>query len=298
MRASAILCLATAVALVLGAFVEPRAEAKPKGHGSITEGLDCSTCHTPDGWQLAGGTGEGGGFDHARTGFPLRGQHKRTACTTCHRKDRRITRVCAGCHEDAHEHRLSQSCDRCHNAVSWKSTRAIEKHRMTRLPLTGMHALADCSECHRRRGSREWSSPPADCFGCHANEYRRTDIHPSHTGVPGDPARPPFPHNCAECHRPTGWIPAFLPASQTQALKSGLAMARAPQNHEARFPIKSGKHRRASCSSCHASPGMPRAVRCDGCHAHSRTRLRRVHRRVLGALGGSCLGCHPGGARR
>jgi hypothetical protein len=293
------LALVTVVAFALGGLSGPEAVAKPKrGHGSITEGLDCSTCHTADGWKLLGGSGEGGGFDHARTGFPLGGQHKRAACTTCHRKDKRITRVCAGCHEDAHEHRLSQSCDRCHSAVSWKGTRSIERHRLTRLPLTGMHALADCSECHQRRGSREWSSPPADCFGCHAKDYRRTNIHPSHTGVAGDPTRPPFPHDCSQCHRPTGWRPAFLPASQTQGLKSGLAMARAPASHEARFPLKSGKHRNASCNACHTSSAVPRAVRCDGCHAHDATRLRRLHRRVLGARGGSCLGCHPGGARR
>jgi hypothetical protein len=169
---------------------------------------------------------------------------------------------------------------------------------MTRLPLTGMHAVAECSECHQRAGSRQWSSAPADCFACHAADYRRTDIHPSHLGAPGDPSRPPFSRNCSTCHRPTGWVPAFFPASRSQALKNALALAVRPAEHESRFPIRSGKHRAAPCDGCHTSPAVPRAVRCDGCHAHDRVQLSRLHRSVLGALAGSCLGCHPGGARR
>jgi hypothetical protein len=85
----------------------------------------------------------------------------------------------------------------------------------------------------------------------------------------------------------------------TFALSRGLTKTapRAPRTHDLRFPISFGKHRGASCTSCHVSLARPQIVRCDGCHAHSPVRLRRQHQRVTAAVG-SCLGCHPGGAAR
>ena len=55
-------------------------------HRALTEGIDCSACHTPHGWKQLGEGAGSGGFDHARTGFPLTGQHVRTACIDCHAK--------------------------------------------------------------------------------------------------------------------------------------------------------------------------------------------------------------------
>jgi len=268
--------------------------AKSPHRKSITKGLDCSACHTTSGWDLLGGRPSGeSGFDHSRTGFPLSGRHRGAACTECHTSERRISRDCNGCHEDSHQNRLGRACDSCHSATGWHRVRAIERHRRTRLPLTGMHALADCTECHRRSADKQWSGVPADCYACHAKDYQSPTVHPRHTGVPGDPTSPPFPHNCAECHRATGWSPAVV-SSKTFAVSQGLVDKRA---HDARFPISFGRHRGASCGSCHVSLGRPRIVRCDGCHAHSAVRLKRQHQRVPGA-GGACLSCHPGGARR
>jgi len=65
-------------------------------HGAITEGMDCSACHTSDGWKLASGAGEG--FDHSRTGFPLLGGHRATACTACHDGRTDLPTACVGCH--------------------------------------------------------------------------------------------------------------------------------------------------------------------------------------------------------
>lgn len=288
------LALWLALAMVLGAFAalaEPGAKAPSPHSTSITKGLDCSACHTTGGWDLIGGTPSGeSGFDHSRTGFPLTGRHRGAACTECHTGARKVTRDCAGCHEDSHRQRLGRACDSCHSASGWRQVRAIERHRRTRLPLTGMHALADCSECHRKAAEKQWSGVPADCYACHAKDYRRPDVHPVHTGTAGSS---PFPRDCAQCHRATGWVPAVV-SSKAFAVTQAAMSRRA---HDARFLISAGKHRAASCASCHVSLDRPSFVRCDGCHAHGPTRVKRQHRRVAGSLR-SCLGCHPGGARR
>lgn len=301
-------CAVTAcVGLVLGiAWLSPSANAEGKrsasrSHDSITEGLDCATCHNPAGWKQLSDTPGEGGFDHSRTGFPLTGRHRNEGCTSCHHADQAISRECSSCHEDSHQQKLGKDCASCHSSQSWQAVRAIERHRLTRLPLTGMHALADCSECHQRSTDAQWNSVPADCIACHEADYRRPDLHPIHTGRAGKTPTAPFSRNCGICHRATGWSPAFVIADGFRAsvTPNGLTLARAPAQHELAFPIAHGSHRSATCEDCHSSETIPRAVRCTGCHAHNPVRLRELHRGTPAALGdGGCLGCHPGGAAR
>jgi hypothetical protein len=293
--------LALLVACALGLFVAEPGAAAPNDaaarratrHGSVTQGMDCSACHTPDSWRGLSATSQGTGFDHGKTGFPLTGQHRDVSCASCHGAQRQVTRLCASCHEDAHQGQLGASCDACHSAASWYQTNAFARHRQTRLPLTGMHALLDCRECHQRTAERTWTTVAADCFACHEAEYRRPHTHPLHVGIPGDPSAPPLSRDCAQCHRTIGWIPAYVSgpilASGAQALSSDA--------HDRVFPLSFGPHRGAQCASCHTSPSLPRAVRCNGCHEHDEQKLRTQHRSVAG-FGMSCLGCHPGGATR
>lgn len=293
-----LLGLAAAAGAVVGARAQEAGRASPSTrpraghHASITEGLDCSACHTTEGWAMSRGGSAGRGFDHARTGFPLTGQHRSATCTECHGAGVETRRECASCHEDEHQGRLGRSCDRCHTSRSWADTRPIEIHRMTRLPLTGMHVLADCTQCHVRTGERQWSAPPSECVSCHAEDVARTDVHPDHLGRGGSA---PFPRDCAQCHRPSGWSPAIVDPT----LLPGTAMLVAPPDHEVRFPISRGSHRGLSCDSCHVSEDVPRAIGCVGCHAHDRVRLARTHRGTAMATDGAgCLACHPGGMRR
>ncbi len=269
----------------------PKAKAKSPHRASITKGLDCSTCHTPSSWRLTPSGSSGGGFDHSVTGFPLSGGHRQTACTACHTGDRKITRECVGCHEDSHRRRLGQGCDRCHSSRSFRDVRAIELHRRTRLPLAGMHALVDCSECHQRSAQGQFSGAPADCYACHVSDYRRTDIHPLHVGAAG---QPPFPKECATCHRATAWTPAFVPASFQFRLSQSPLAAR---SHELSFPIRTGKHRGFECGDCHVALEAPRLVRCTGCHNHNPVRIARQHQR-LGPVRERCVHCHRGGRAR
>ena len=266
----------------------PRDEA-----GSITESIECSACHTTEGWAVAGaGAGSSDtGFDHAITGFPLGGRHRTVPCTGCHVPGRSISRDCASCHRDEHDGRLGSACDSCHGATSWHRTDAIAMHRRTRLPLTGMHALADCTECHQQSTGHRFTNVPADCFACHQDDYLRPDVHPNHGGTAGSP---PFPRDCSMCHAPSGWSPAFVdPAILPRS--SGLV---APDGHDLRFAISFGPHRGTDCASCHVSTAVPAAVECTGCHAHSVARIASVHASPVPTDGRACLSCHPGGAAR
>ena len=51
---------------------------------SVTEGMDCSACHTPDSWKSVSQSSSRSGFDHARTGFPLTQRHASVPCAGCH----------------------------------------------------------------------------------------------------------------------------------------------------------------------------------------------------------------------
>jgi len=291
--------LVAAVSAVAGPKPAPSASARSPHRPAVTENLDCSSCHSQSSWKMSDSVAPGqGGFDHSRTGFPLTGRHAAAGCVDCHRADRPITRECVGCHADAHQRQLGQACDRCHSASSWSSVSGIRLHRSTRLPLSGMHVLAACSECHVRTSENTWRGVPSDCYACHAGDYNRDDIHPLHRGVPGDASKLALPKNCAGCHRTTSWRPAFAPAnfqfrSTAQSLTQGLGRF----EHDPIFPLSFGKHRHVPCADCHLSEESRRLVLCTGCHAHDAARIAVQHR-GLGPVGTGCLQCHPGGARR
>ena len=274
----------------------PTPESAADAHGSFTRDLPCSSCHTPDGWSMGGGSSsDTGRFNHASTGFPLAGRHLRAGCTQCHAAGREVRRDCVSCHQDQHQGRLGADCSRCHTAAAWTDTQAIETHRLTRLPLTGMHAIADCSDCHRRTVDREFSAVPAECIACHEQDYRRPDVHPPHGG---SATRAPFSRDCTQCHRTTSWSPAIIDASLIGGGSTGLTET-APPSHELRFPIRAGSHRGADCASCHEDLRIPAAVRCVGCHAHRVSQLTAQHVTATPGLDGrGCLGCHPGGIAR
>ncbi len=275
------------------------ARAKASRHSSITEGLDCGNCHTPASWKMAAGKA-GGSFDHSRTGFPLTGRHELATCNQCHSGDQRVIRECGSCHEDRHQSRLSGRCDSCHSSRRWNDMEAFEIHRRTRFPLTGMHALADCTECHQRNKERQWTTVPSNCFACHDADYLDPSIHPSHRGTA---TSAPFPQDCSQCHLASAWSPAFIDptaftASSTSSVRAGLGGMVVPANHDMHFPVSRGPHRGAACNSCHMSVKAPRLVRCVGCHAHNPVKLQSQHGRRISNSGNACLGCHPGGTAR
>jgi hypothetical protein len=291
--ASVSLPLSAAMSLLLAASLgcapSPAEEASRDPHPrSIAEGMDCANCHTTDSWKISGRTSGTSGFDHDKTGFPLSGEHGKVACTDCHVDGQAVTRDCASCHKDPHNGRLGLGCDSCHSSRSFVVTDAIAIHRKTAFPLDGMHVLADCSECHRRPVEKGFVDAPRDCFACHEAEYMNANVHPNHRGTPDSP---PFPRDCAVCHRTMGWVPATVDPGALGLAVSTSALS----NHDARFPVSFGPHRGAECNSCHLSLESPWVLSCTGCHEHSPAAVTRRHRQPVSTDARACVGCHPGG---
>lgn len=276
------------------ALAAPVSRVSGRRHGAATRGLDCGTCHTPEGWRMPDDLRTAKGFDHDRTGFPLRGGHKTAACRQCHDGSGPPERACASCHVDAHGGKLGQNCDRCHTSSSFRNTDAFTLHSQTRLPLTGMHALVDCADCHRRQSSDGYASVPSQCFACHEQDYRSPDVHPVHDGSRGDP---PFPRNCVECHNAAAFSPAVVAADRFVRPASQMQMLDA-RSHDRHFVLSSGPHRGSPCAACHVDLAAPRITRCTGCHAHASTILAAQHPQMGVPGDGSCTACHAGGFAR
>ena len=255
-------------------------------HDGLTKGLDCSACHTSESWKLAGIAAKAG-FDHDKTGFPLRGKHKQTAFTECHHGTQ-PSETCDGCHRDPHQGRMDGQCYECHTAVSWQDVAQLEQHRRTRMPLTGKHAIVECNACHKRQAERTFSDLPVDCYGCHQAEYHAASTHPNHDGTDPSGNLTPFPRTCGMCHRTTGWTPAVTDPN------SVMPRVQQSMKHDASFALSTGSHKLFACTECHIDPRRPRAVRCDGCHAD----VRKQHSRPVATAASACLSCHPRGIRR
>ena len=287
-------CLGLVGALLAGAL-GGSTPVSARRHGPATRGLDCAACHTPEGWALPASLRGPAGFDHDRTGFPLRAGHRTAACAACHAGQGAAPRACSGCHADAHGGKLGQHCDGCHSVGSFRLTDALGLHARTRLPLTGMHALVDCADCHRRSGDVRFAGTPPQCFACHERDYRRPGIHPVHDGSSGSAA---LPRDCEQCHRTSAFTPAYIEPGR---FLGGSAAALSPLSaaeHDRAFVVSHGPHRGAPCTLCHVELERPRWTRCTACHAHGKAALATQHARLGEPPEGSCLTCHPAGSAR
>ena len=269
----------------------PRAQAQKAGaHDGMTGDMDCDACHTSTSWKLSASAGKSG-FDHDKTGFPLRGSHVQTACTGCHTGGRALMSTCDSCHRDPHQGRMDGQCYECHTAVAWADVQQLEQHRRTRMPLTGKHAIVECNACHKRQAERTFTDLPVDCYACHSTEYHASTTHPNHDGTDPKVQKAPFPRDCGQCHNPIGWTPAFASTATV------MPRVQAAREHDPFFQLTTGSHRAFDCASCHPDTARPHAVRCDGCHLSSE--LRTQHRQPIAAsVGQACLRCHVRGARR
>ncbi|HUI09173.1 MAG TPA: hypothetical protein VL221_02535, partial [Bacteroidota bacterium] len=63
--------------MLIGGSTIARAQDSPHGRLSFA----CEECHSPDTWKEMPRPAK---FDHARTGFVLKGQHAEVACMDCH----------------------------------------------------------------------------------------------------------------------------------------------------------------------------------------------------------------------
>jgi hypothetical protein len=160
-------------------------------HGQLN--IACDTCHTAVDWKVIPGKIK---FNHAQTGFPLRGRHTAVACRDCHAdlKFANTPNKCQDCHADLHRRKNGAECELCHNTNGWQvSIHNINEHQ-DRFPLIGAHAVVDCYSCHKvgTVGQFNRFGLSTECFSCHARDYQRAGA-PNHRALG-------FSTECRECH--------------------------------------------------------------------------------------------------
>ena len=225
-------------------------------------GATCASCHSTVRW----GEVRLDRFDHARTGFALRGAHASVDCKGCHGAPARykgVATTCAGCHQDPHDGRFPGACSSCHEETSWRKVVGLRGNHPG-VSLGGGHARVACATCHDKGNDR----PPtrgSSCVSCHA---------PVHTAN--------FGKSCKACHATIRWV--GLPA------KVGLEA-----HAQTRFPL-SATHAAVDCGRCHAAtrPSAQRFRglkfgRCADCHSDP-------HPRGLATAARDCVGCHDAAA--
>ena len=236
------------------------------------------------------------GFDHARTGFALKGKHAQVSCEKCHeerpvsdaavralREKGRKTFLgapaqCSSCHFDEHRGQLGTSCAKCHNETSWKPAPGFS-HAKTDFPLLGKHARVECAKCHQSlTDARAQKAGPLKPRSATFLTFKPV-AHGSCTDCHKDPHEGRLGANCTSCHTVDDWREV-----------RGTSGARA-FHEKTRYPLR-GAHLEVKCKSCHGPfPGIKavfkgmRFAQCTDCHVDA-------HVGQLGIPAPSCEKCH------
>ncbi|MDD3080002.1 MAG: hypothetical protein PHH37_13005 [Paludibacter sp.] len=216
------------------------AESKKSPHGNKLK-TECSVCHTTNGWNVI----KPNGFNHNKTHFPLKGQHRMVDCRKCHSslKFEEAKTECVSCHTDVHEQTLGDDCARCHNTNSWIVTNVRQIHRQKGFPLMGAHATAECSYCHTTASKLRFDNIRSDCYACHQYEYEST-TNPNHAAMS-------FDTDCARCHS-----------------AAGRDWTRTGKGFDHSFFPLTGSHN-IDCESCHYDNdySVTLSPQCSSCHS-------------------------------
>ncbi|MCC6815833.1 MAG: cytochrome c family protein [Saprospiraceae bacterium] len=262
-------------------LLNERIKANKGFHASSEiKGKDCFSCHSEHhGLKFEMIRFDKKTFEHSKTGYELKGAHKRQDCASCH-KDERIqnseirklertylglSSQCNSCHEDVHQGTLSNNCNNCHDFEHFKPASAFQ-HNKTKFPLIGSHTSIQCNECHQvevKNGKtlQKFSGIKFNsCVACHK------DVHHSKYG-----------NNCNACHQETSF----------NKLKSKISF-----NHNLTGYALEGKHKVLDCRSCHDSRNNPSkqlhefsnipTINCIDCHKDPHD----------GKFGTNCKDCH------
>lgn len=280
--------LAAATCLACHAELAPRVAAGRGFHGRLppAEREACQGCHHEHqgrdfplvDWGRAGQKA----FDHGRTGFALRGKHRRVDCARCHdprlvadpaveamlrKQPARRTllgapQACAACHFDEHRGQLGADCQRCHSEDAWKPAPRFD-HARSAYRLDGKHAKVACARCHPAVEEPPRGAPPAVTAPVRAGAFVRYRELPFQrcTDCHKDPHQDRFGAACAGCHTTESWA---------RVVGAG---AKRAFHEKTRYPLR-GAHLEASCEACHGPwPGEKARYkgiafgRCTDCHA-------------------------------
>jgi hypothetical protein len=193
------------VGLPLDCFLchaEDYAATRVPKHGRIGFSTDCQECHS-----VADLNWSDIMFQHPSS-FPLAFGHDIEECEACHTVAQPIPdgEDCYACHavdyagvsRPSHtQNAFPVDCRACHGPSSFAGVDFYD-HSTSGFPYIGRHADIFCGGCH---GGNDYIGLPADCYSCHASDYRRTED-PDHEALE-------FPTNCERCHTPEGWHLAF-----------------------------------------------------------------------------------------
>jgi hypothetical protein len=207
-------------------------------HGPIA--IPCQNCHTYTSWKPIRAAPE---FNHDQTGYPLRGMHRKVACTECHTSlvFHNVGKNCADCHADIHRGQMGANCQSCHSVQGWQvSIQAIRNHD-NRFPLIGAHALVDCVGCHKDAAVGQFKGLSTACYSCHQKDFHTTVINHVASG---------FPTTCESCHTMDSWFGAKF-----DHLKfTGFALT--------------GAHATLPCTACHINNQFRNTpADCFSCHS-------------------------------
>jgi nitrate/TMAO reductase-like tetraheme cytochrome c subunit len=272
--------------------MKSRINAKKGFHATVAS-KECVECHKEHhGRKFTLIRFEKTGFDHARTGYRLEGNHASLKCEQCHAKEQIIAKDilalpeprkkttmlglgtdCLSCHKDEHRGQLASDCRQCHTMNGWKPAPKFS-HDRAEFVLTGAHSSVACDKCHKRTLEHGTVTQFvrmefASCQSCHT-----------------DPHKGKFKQECSHCHTPASW----------RQVKSA-----AFDHNTTQFPLK-GKHAALKCEQCHPknpkerNPAgelgfhITRFKECSHCHAdgHARQFEKRADR-------GACNACHTEG---
>lgn len=196
----------------------------------------CYACHP---------TGEGDGFNHNTTNFPLTGAHTSVECALCHTNGYTgTTTICSDCHINAYNQTTNPNhqqnsfpitCETCHTTATGWTPATFPIHN-DYYPLTGGHLTPNCFDCHEGN----YTNTPNTCAGCHTDNYTAT-TNPNHIALN-------IPTNCDMCHTTNpDWAPATFPTHND-------------------YYVLAGAHTSTSCAECHNGNYNNTPNTCFGCH--------------------------------
>jgi len=229
----------------------------------------CEDCHSHEKFKPAPK------FDHAKSKFILKGQHKTVDCLKCHKMKTLNGKEfqefkgiqfknCVSCHEDVHHGQFGTDCASCHTEESFTTVKGISKfdHSKTTFNLEGRHISVACKSCHK--GSYTAPLKHARCMDCH------TDYHK------GQFTKTNLTSDCRDCHSEKG----FPGSSFTLE-----------RHNTGNFKLE-GAHIATPCIACHKKTEnwsfRQIGTKCSDCHTD-------IHQPYLDAKyypEANCLKCH------
>lgn len=248
----------------------PKSARSPHGKGLR---IECSECHDPNGWKLRKTTT----FNHDKTHFPLRGQHKMIDCRKCHTSlvFSETKADCNACHTDIHQGTVGLDCQRCHNTNSWIVNNVKQIHQQRGFALVGAHAAADCKRCHKSASQLRFENMHTDCDACHHQDYEAAVITVPNSTLKGTHRSLGFNTDCNRCHNMVGKSWAY----NGKGFEHGF------------FPLRGG-HANLSCDHCHPDGYNPKpSTKCSDCHS-SKQAIQKVPAHNTAFASHECSECH------